>query len=264
MSPFSIIDPKEFLVVRHSVLNGNNYDVGDLVNDTLKLGKYINNRNVIPCFEGDLIQIGEARDIVFTHQNFIPLSAGKYLILREKKIATSLIEVINKIKKYLKNNDQKLILCFELKNITSVTTIYQTIKLLKESEMEDVYFDSFFGSKLDVVQRANERHGTNYLTSLHLLGNIGSMKFSFKQPKNGFDIVTVPYIMSQGNLRSPAIIGAVGSTKILEKIAQNPNIYGAYARFWEGSGVKGLFANIGNSVTNTKKRRQVNLSLYDR
>ena len=54
------------------------------------------------------------------------------------------------------------------------------------------------------------------------------------------------------------------TTKILEKIAQNPNIYGAYARFWEGSGVKGLFANIGNSVTNTKKRRQVNLSLYDR
>jgi len=95
-----LITSKEFLAIRHSVLNGNTYDVEKLVKDTLKLKKYINGRKIVPCFEGDITQVKETGEIILTHHNFIPVSQKKYADLKNRKLATSLKEVLEKIITY--------------------------------------------------------------------------------------------------------------------------------------------------------------------
>ena len=258
-----IVSPRKFLAVRHSVLNGNTYDVRELVDDTLSLERYTDGRAVIPCFEGDILQVGETGEIVLTHQNFFPLSEKKYKDLRENNLAASLKEVLDKIAAYkLKDGDQKVVLCFESKSITSKATVDETVRLLNMYGVEDAYFDSFLGDNLDAVQEANDNHGTNYAKSIHLLGNLNKTQLMVTQPKTGYDIITVPHTMSLGNVDEPVIYGAVGSIEILERIAEKPEVCGGYVRIKEGSGVEGALIKLWNSVTNTKKLRQTHISEY--
>lgn len=259
----AIVSPGEFLAVRHSVLNGNTYDVGKLVEDTLKLEQHLNGRRAVPCFEGDILQVAETGEIVLTHQNFSSLSKVKYQALREQKIAASLLEVLDKIAAYKqKNPDQKVVLCFEPKYITDKKTIDEAVLALKEYGIQDAYFDSFFGGKLDLVQQANLKYGTNYPRSLHLIGNVGKRQLIMTPAEQGHDVLTVPHAMSFGKVKEPVIYGAVGSTEILERIAEDPQTVGAYIRLKEGAGVKGALLKLWNSVTNTQELRKTTVSLY--
>ncbi|MEW5896325.1 MAG: hypothetical protein AB1668_01410 [Nanoarchaeota archaeon] len=252
-----IVGAEEFLAVRHSVLNGNTYDVGQLVEDTLNLERYTHGRRIVPCFEGDVIPVKETKETVFTHKNFLPLSRQKYQKLREKKLAASLEEVLDKVARYKQQSPgQRIVLCLEPKPITDRSTIDNVVQTLKEYKLPDVdvYFDSFFGDKLDAVENANRQFGTAYARSLHLIGNAGRLKLMMTQPKQGYEILTVPHAMSAGKLGEPVIYGAVGSVEILQKVAENPQVQGAYVRLKEGAGVKGALVKLWNSVTNTDKR----------
>ena len=256
-----LVTQEEFLAIRHSALNGNSYDVGKLVDNELKLEKYTNGRTVVPCFEGDLIQIRETGEVVLTHQNFFQLSKNRYRDLKDRKLAVSLNEVLDKFSIYKqKNKDQKVVLCFEPKAITEKSTIDETVRLLKLYGIENAYFDSFFGRKLDLVDNANQKYGTNYARSLHLIGNVGREKIMMTRSKKICDIVTLPYTLSVGEINEPIIYGAVGSTDILGKISESPNVQGAYVRLKEGAGVKGALVKLWNSVTNTEQLRQTHTS----
>jgi hypothetical protein len=261
----TIINPiEEFLVVRHSYLNGNSYDFRQVIDDALTLGKHTNGRKVVPCLEGDLVQVEETGEIVLTHQNFRNLYLNQYRNLRERKIAASLKEVIDKFLDFKQSNpEQRVVLCFEAKLITTTRTIEATISQLKGHGIKDAYFDCFFGNKLDCVQKGNKLYDTNYRRSLHLWSNIGSINLYASKPKKGYDIITVPKKMSLGRPREPVIYGAVGSIEKLEKIADDPMVYGAYVRLKEGKGAKGTFKMLWNSVTNTEKLRKITtLAMY--
>jgi len=258
-----LVTPEEFLAVRHSVLNGNTYDVGQLVDDTLGLEKHTNGKTVVPCFEGDILQVRETGEVVLTHQNFSQLSQHNYRDLKERKLAASLQEVLDKIATYRQGDGgQKIVLCFEPKSITSKATIDETVRLLKSYGIEDAYFDSFFGGKLDLVAGANQEHETDYARSLHLIGNVHRGKIMMTRPREGYDVVTVPHTMSFGDVGEPVIYGAVGSTKILERISEKPHVQGACVRLKEGAGLKGALVKLWNSVTNTEKLRQTHISEY--
>ncbi|GEM_PF-3952746 len=258
-----IVAPEEFLAVRHSVLNGNTYDVGQLVEDTLELGQYTGSRKIVPCFEGDIIQVEETGEIVFTHQNFLQLSHVKYSDLKSRKLAASFKEVLDKIANYKqKNKDSRVVLCFEPKSITSAQTIERAVGSLKEYGLRDVYFDSFFGGKLDAVANANLIHGTAYARSLHLIGNRGSVQLMTTRAQEGYEVLTVPHTMSFGAIDEPVIYGAVGSTDILRKIAEYPSVQGAYVRLKEGAGITGALVTLFNSITNTETLRRTHISKY--
>lgn len=79
-------------------------------------------------------------------------------------------------------------------------------------------------------------------------------------PRSEADILTVPKTMSFFDVGKPLIYGAVGSTDLLERIAEDPQVRGAYVRIKEGSGIRGALTQLWNSVTNTEKLRQTNLS----
>ncbi|MBT7902513.1 hypothetical protein HN587_01525 [Candidatus Woesearchaeota archaeon] len=257
------LTPEEFLVVRHSVLNGNSYDVEKLVEDTLNLAPHLNGRTPIPCFEGDLIQVKETGEVVLTHQNFKQLTQKKFQELREKGIAASLDEVLDRIDAFRQVNlDQRLVLCFEPKFITTSDTILDTVYRLDERKFHDVYFDSFFNGQLGFVSEANKLNRTNYGRSLHLIGNVGRFGIACTGDSNGYETATIPITMSFGDFGQPVIYGAVGSTKILQRIAKDPQTLGAYVRLKEGAGVSGALKKLWNSVTNTEQLRKTTISLY--
>jgi len=253
----------EFLIVRHSVLNGNSYDVGELVDDTMKLSRHINGKTLVPCFEGDLLQVRETGEIVLTHQNFIPLRRPRFQRLHERGIAVSLKEALDRISGYRQSNpESRLVLCLELKPITHPSTIDHAIQMLKEYGMtQDVFFDSFYGGKIDLVRSYNQTHDTGFPTSLHLIGNLWNTRLMMTSPKE-HDIGTVPYPMSIGRLDGQVIYGAVGSSQLLEQLADRPNTLGVYYRAKEGTGMKGAIIKLWNSVTNTEKLRKAHLSNY--
>ncbi|MBI5073004.1 hypothetical protein HZA99_04255 [Candidatus Woesearchaeota archaeon] len=58
------------------------------------------------------------------------------------------------------------------------------------------------------------------------------------------------------------IYGAVGSTAILERLAEQPSCVGIYVRLKEGAGLKGLLTKTWNSVTNTKRLREIYIAKY--
>ena len=245
-----IIDPeKEFIIIRHSLLNGVGYSFEKAVSEALALQGYVGNRKIVVCFEGDLHQIQESGEIVFTHRNTIKVDIETSLRFREMGIISSLDEVVEAIlsfKKELVNT--RLIFCIELKQITWFSTIKKTMLKLKENNITEVYFDSFSGNKLDEVSEINKQIGTDFERSFHVIGNIYRMIFSFKKPKYGYDILTVPSVMSFGRLNKPLINGAVNSHHMLRRIAKSNNVLGAYVRFREGNPLFLLF----NSVRNTK------------
>ena len=127
---------------------------------------------------------------------------------------------------------------------------------------QDAYFDSFFGGKLDLVAKANQDHGTSYARSIHLIGNLSRAQIMMTRAGKGYDVLTVPHTMSVGDVGEPVIYGAVGSTDILKKIAEQPQVQGAYVRLKEGAGLKGAVVKLWNSVTNTEKLRKTHISEY--
>jgi hypothetical protein len=248
---------KEFLAVSHSVLNGNTYDIDKIFEKIQNLQKH-SNKKIIPCFEGDILQVGNSDEVILTHQNFVQLSKEKYSDLKKRKLASSLKEVLDNYSLHKQNNkEQKIILCFEPKYITSEKTIENTIKLLKEYQITDVYFDSFFGDKLDYVKKYSEKLNLDYDKSLHLISHVLNNNISMNKPKLGFDVLTIPYQLDfSKNSKKPIIYGAVGSIDIFKKIIDEENVYGAYLRFEEGSGFKGTLTQLWNSVSNTEKLRK--------
>lgn len=249
----SIVRPNaEFLTVFHSYLNGNDLCFRRAVDTALQLQPYLHGRQVIPCFEGDVLQVPSG-EIVLTHQSFREISEEKYKKLRDVGIATSLDEVLDKYQAFKENNPlQRVIIALELKSITTDETIDKTIKKLHDRKITDVYFDSFFGGRLDVVDKINKKYGTNYIRSLHLIAQFGSQYLMMSRAKNGQEVYTVPYKMSLGIPRDFTIYGAVGSIKNLERVVDDEKVIGAYTRFKE----KGPLTMLWNSVTNKAHLRR--------
>lgn len=250
----TIINPaQEFLIVRHSYLNGNNHNLAQSIEETLRLEKYTNGRTIVPCFEGDILAIEETGEVVLTHQNFLPLHADQYQHLHQQKLASSLDSVLEKVAQYQSHHpNQRVVLCLEAKAITSQETITKAMQKIQEYGIKEVYFDSFFGSKLDDVNLANQTLQQSFPTSLHLVGNLAQIPFMLTEPKKGYDLITVPTPLSFGNLGKPVIYGAVNSPKILQQVAEDPLTIGAYVRFKEQNPLVMLW----NSFSNTPKLRQ--------
>ena len=262
---FNLVDPeKEILIVRHSYLNGNSYDLGKVVDETLELRKHTSGKEIIPCLEGDIIQLEDTGEPVLTHRNFLRLRQEKFRDLRKTGRAATLTEALDRLDAYLQTSkDQRVVLCFEPKAITSHFTIEKTVEELRRRGIRDAYFDSFFGGALDSVDEANLRHTGEYAKSLHAVGNLGRWKITLPKPATGYDVLTVPKKLSVGNPGVPVIYGAVGSTKLLAELAERPNTVGAYVRFKEGTGLWGTIKMAFNSVTNTiDLRRKTTLMLY--
>ena len=248
--------PEPFTVVRHSILNGNAYSVDEHVEDMLKLEQHTNGRLVLPCLEGDLLQVEGTGEIVLTNRNFKPLVSKEFRDLREQHIAAYIDEALDKIQDFRSRNQEiPVVLCFELKAITSEATVYKTVHRLQYAGIHHAYFDSFFGRKLDEVVEANRQYDTRYRTSLHLCGNIGRLHFAVPPRPREYDILTVPKTVSLGNPGEPVIYGAVGSRGVLERIAERPDVLGAYVRLHEGGGIVGAAKMLVNSVTNTRQLR---------
>ena len=261
----NLIGKDGFLVVKHSVLNGNSYDIGEHIEDALSYQKHLGDRVAVPCFEGDLLQVAETGEVVLTHQNFFPLTQARYETLRERRLAISLNEVLDRVGGYKQRNpDQKLILCFEPKPITTDETLNRTVEKLKEHGIQDAYFDTFFAGRLAALGKAFAKHQFTLPRSLHILGNVGEARLHLERtPSEDYDIVTVPSGGSIGYVGENSIYGAVGSVEKLEWAAAHEGIRGAYVRLKEGSGVKGNLVKLWNSVTNTEKLRRANLCLYE-
>ncbi|HBV01304.1 MAG TPA: hypothetical protein DEF00_02835 [Candidatus Taylorbacteria bacterium] len=240
---------KEFIVVRHSMLNGIGYSFKDAIQESLTLQSYVGDKKIVVCFEGDLHQIQENGEIVFTHRNTIKVDIETSLRFREMGIIASLNEVIEAILSFKKELvDTRLIFCIELKQITWFSTIKATMIKLKENDITEVYFDSFNGNKLDEVSEINKQLGTNFEKSFHVIGNVYKTVLSLKKPKYGYDVLTVPFGMSFGKLDKQLINGAVNSRHKLNRIVKSDNVLGAYVRFREGNPLFLLF----NSIRNTK------------
>ncbi len=247
---------KEFLIVKHSMLNRRDYNIAQIMDEVTKLGKYTVGRDTIPALEGDLTQVMETGEVVFTHQSFFPLSSERYRKLREEGIAVSLDEALDKYCTFVQSApERKVVLCLEPKRGTTSLTIEQTMTQLRVRNITDVYFDSFFGRKLDDVAYGNIVFHTSFPCSLHLCGNLGNVKLMAEEPRRGSDFVTVPYPVSFGELNGPVIYGAVGSVETLEKLSEKENVLGAYCRIKEGSGLSGMLKMLWTSVTNIKKTR---------
>lgn len=262
----SLINPtQEFLVVKHSYLNGNDLNLEGAVDDSLGLGEYTAGRVVVPCFEGDLSQVKGTGEIILTHQSFSSPTPESYRRLREQRIAASLDETLEKVAHFRQScPEQRVVLCLELKPVTSEQTVRTALTKLREYEIPpaDVYFDSFYGGKLDLIGKLNQEGGTNYVRSLHLVGNLGAVPMAVTNPRQGYDIITIPRPLSFGHPYQSVIYGAVGDTETLARIAEDPQVVGAYVRFKEGGGgLKGALFKLFNSVTNTAKLRRLPLLL---
>lgn len=253
---------QEFLVVRHSVLNGNTYNVAAVVDDVLHLQPSLQGRTPIPCLEGDVIQVQETGEVVLTHRNWLPLSKETYRSLRDDQIAVPLEEALEKVATYRQSSpEQRVVLCLEFKKITTISTIQRTIQELQSYGLE-AYFDSFFAGKLDAAYHANKAQGVAFPRSLHLVGNIGPWPVHLDDPEHSSNVVTVPYPLSFGHMPLPLIYGAVNSLEILETVACQQDVLGAYVRLQEGKGVRGVLRMFGNSLRNTPKVRRTHLTSY--
>ena len=245
-----IINPQtEFIIVRHSFLNGLGYPFKDAYSESLLLQNYIEGREVVVCFEGDLHQIEGTNEPIFTHRNYIRVNSESSIRFRKMGIIATLDEVIESILTFKKENPgKKLIFCVELKKITKRDTIKKTMLKFKDKGISEMYFDSFYGYKLDEVSEINNEIGSTFEKSLHVYGNIFGIIISPRKPKYGYDILTVPMVLSFGKVGKPIIYGTVNSHSSLRKIGQSKEAFGAYIRFKEGNPLLLLF----NSIRNTE------------
>ncbi|MBS3078705.1 hypothetical protein J4218_01155 [Candidatus Pacearchaeota archaeon] len=263
----NIIDTqKEFLVIRHGFLNSNGYFIEELVENGRNLEGFIDRgravrRKVVTCLEGDLIQVEETGEPVFTHQSFTRLGLDKFRRLKEDNIATSLSEVLDNYQGFKsKQPHEKLVLCIEPKLITSMNTLRKLFEQLAKRQIPDVYFDSFYGNRLDDIHTLNQETGNVFDRSYHMLfGHLGPIGITFPviSPILGYDIVSTQYPISFGKLNFPTIYGAVGSLKKLQKCSEDSNALGAYVRFKERDGILGSTRMLIKSVLNTKKVRAI-------
>lgn len=253
-----MIEPEtEFLIVKHSHLNVADLNLEKVIEQAVALERHTNGREVVVALEGDLVQL-ENGEPILTHQSWHQVSSEKYRKLRESKIAVTLEEALAKVADYKQQNPHKrVVLCLELKPITSQQTIQKALELIAQYGITDVYFDSFFGNKLDLIQQANVTNGTDYSRSLHLCGNVGDWKIWIPGygPKQSYDVITVPKPVSIGRVNEQVIYGAIGSVEQLARLAADPNTVGAYMRLKEGKGISGTLTMLWNSVTNLKNLR---------
>ncbi len=258
---FNLIDPeKEFLVVKHSHLNNSRLNIESVVEEAMKLEKHTNGRRVVVALEGDIIQL-DNREVILTPQNYLTPSSMRFRELQEAGIGVYLTEALDNYQTFKEQYAGRVVLCLELKAITTIQTITKTVTELKRRRIKHVYFDSFFGRCLKHVMLVNKKQGTRYGTSRHLLGNVGHVLLRAYgigiNPICHANIVTVPYPLSWGSLGVPVIYGAVGSPEKLERIAENPECYGAYVRFKEGHGrLTGLIRLLAVSMTNKPETRK--------
>ncbi|MFA6888112.1 MAG: hypothetical protein WC254_01295 [Candidatus Woesearchaeota archaeon] len=255
---FNLINPKtEFLVVKHSHLNNlnNEFDLGRVVEEALKLEKHTNSRRIVVALEGDIIQLPDSR-VILTHQSFIGPSIKRFNELREAGIAVYLPEALDAYQKFMEQYNGRVVLCLEPKPITTAKTIASAIQELQRKGITDVYFDTFFAHCLEYVTRTNQAQQTHYPTSRHLVGNLGPIPVIVDK-RYPADIITVPYPMSFGSLNRPVIYGAVGDAEKLKHVAEDPQCYGAYVRFKEGHGkVLGAARLLHVSMKNTPETRK--------
>lgn len=260
-------------IVNHSALNHlrEEDELARIVQSTADMQHHISGRVLSTTIEGDVVEVVETGEIVLTHKSWLPLHQKEYIALRKQKLAVSLTEVLDIVSNYKSRTGQKVELCLELKAITSADTINKTILLLKRYPDINAYFDSFFGHKLDEALSAmkdNNSDSDNKISlprSLHLVGNIGHVKFMMTPPTTyvyeprGYEIITVPFPMSIGHPGENVIFGAVGSLTQLQKLAEDLHVRGVYARFKEGPGITGGIWKIINSVTNDPRLRRLTM-----
>ncbi len=263
----NIIDPqKEFLLIRHGYLNSNGYSIEELVENGRSLERVINGngevrRRVVTCLEGDLIQVEETGEPVFTHQSFTRLSLDRFRRLRGDNLATSLSSVLDNYQEFKSRQpNEKLVLCIEPKLITSLDTLRTLFGELSKRNISNVYFDSFYGNRLDDIHTLNSETGNNFSRSYHmLLGHLGPIGITFPivSPILGYDIISTQYPVSFGKLNFPTIYGAIGSLEKFQKCSEDPNALGAYVRFKEGEGILGSTRMLIKSALNTKRVRAI-------
>ncbi|MCD4762160.1 hypothetical protein K8R32_04350 [bacterium] len=264
----SLIDlEKEFVIVKHSYLNGNNLDIEKTMIECSQLQKFVGQRKVVPCLEADFMDLSDdsEHDIVLTHSNFWRPTKKKFQQLFKKKIARTLSSGLEVVADYkAKNPDKRVIICLEAKSVTSESAIRRTIVKLQEFGLgeRDVYFDSFNGLKLDIIRQINQELNTKYLCSWHLLPDgVGTLlsryspfRFIFPvgRPINGYDFKT-RHIASFRKVHEYHIQGGIGSSEKLKHFSENPLVFGAYYRVKEGNKAIMLL----NSTFNFARWRQL-------
>ncbi len=258
-----LIDPKkEFLVVRHSFLNGPNLNLEHAVSETLQLQGHLDaahiKRKVVPCFEGDLVQTDMGQPILMhphLFQNLYSLSPSAFLKLHSRGLAARLEDTLAMVATYqAKHPDQRVFLCLELKLPTQYDTIRSAVKLLQDYGIKDAYFDSFFSHQLNRLDAVNSMadadYPATYPKSFHLIGNVSMVQFRLGRAR--YDFITVPSATSFGDPDCDVIYGAVGSVRQLQRVAKDERTLGAYVRFKEGKWLTMLW----NSMTNTERLRK--------
>ncbi len=238
-TPF-LADPTDFLIVQHDALNNPNLNLEVVVEECLHLGDYTNGRAVVPVCEGDLFMLPESGDLIFTHQNLGEVTKEDFKSKRGAGKAAYFTEILERYSLFPSEGLAVPVLCIELKYPTSAEAIGKVHAELSKAGMgaEQVYFDSFFGSKLDLIEGC-------YAKSWHLMVKLWSAAIpASRVPNNGYDLVTVPRAMAFGEASEPTIYGAVGSVEEIQRAAENPLVLGVYARIKEGNSVKMFMRSI--------------------
>ncbi len=205
-----------------------------MVENCIALGEHTNGRKIVPACERDLFVL-PGGDLIFTHQNWGEVTKETFEAKKAAGKAAYFSEILERYSLFPCEGWAVPVLCIELKYPTSAEAIGRVHAELSKAGMgaEQVYFDSFFGSKLDLVEG-------RYAKSRHLAASLGSIPIGMGVPKQGYDLVTVPRAMAFGEPDEPTIYGAVGSLEEIRKAADNPLVLGVYARIKEGNPMKML------------------------
>lgn len=230
-TPF-LADSADFLIVQHDALNDPNLNLEAVVENCIALGEHTNGRRIVPACEGDLFMLSSG-DLIFTYQNFGEVSKETFKAKKAAGKAAYFSEILERYSLFPCEGWAVPVLGIELKYPTSAEAIGRVHAELSKAGMgaEQVYFDSFFGSKLDLVEG-------RYAKSRHLAASLGGIPIGAGIPKQGYDLVTVPRAMAFGEPSELTIYEAVGSVEAIKKAADNPLILGVYARIKEGNPVK--------------------------
>jgi len=206
-TPF-LADHSDFLIVQHDALNNPNLNLEAVVEEGLLLGKHTNGRRIVPACEGDLFMLPDG-NLIFTHQNLGEVTKEVFEAKRRAGKAAYFSEILERYSFFPSEGWVVPILCLELKYPTSAEAVIKVHAELSKAGLgaEQVYFDSFFGSKLDLVEG-------RYAKSRHLAAKLGPVAIPVSAaPNQGYDLITVPRIMAFGEVSEPTIYEAVGSVE---------------------------------------------------
>lgn len=223
---------REFLVIKHRGLNKSRSNFEE---ETRKiheeLANSINQRAIIPGFEGDYMIPSWSNDVIMVHSNFPP-SKRRFDKLRKEGCATYLYQVLEDILRYKKPQDIAFVL--EAKFGTNNDATFKAIQILQSAGIQRAYFDSFFGNKFEGME-------IPYPVSLHLIAKIGSLELRLDK-KGSADIIAIPYPLSFKRHQSkPLVYGAIKNKEQVETVSKDPNVLGV---FWRGkTSVVNMFLN---------------------